>query len=72
MLRLEIGVSTYYVAGGKHLRRLWRRAVKHGFKGVKGHIVEPKYHPRGTYYMEFYPESKVMVWGNFAQLTADS
>lgn len=68
MLKIVVGAIPYYVGEGVEMRRLWRRLVKHGFKGYKGATESPKYNLLGTYYMEVYGTTKTMYWGNFSTI----
>ena len=67
MLRLKINYITYYVGSGKELRRLWIRALKHGYEnGYKGYEETiPKYNPAGTYAIQILSRQKKMFWQNF-------
>ena len=70
MLKIEIDSMTYYVGSGKDLRRLWKRALKHGFKnGYEGYETSmPKYNPNATYAIVFIPRMRTMYWHNFNSL----
>jgi hypothetical protein len=41
MLKLKIGYINYYVGDGVELRRLWKKAVKKGFKTIYADV--PRY-----------------------------
>lgn len=71
MLRIKVNFSTYYVGSGKDLLRLWKRALKHGYKnGYKGYEESiPKYNPAGTYCIYFLPRVGKMYWNNFTAIT---
>lgn len=61
MLKLKIGYINYYVGDGVELRRLWKKAVKKGFKTIYADV--PRYDIKGTYAIQFIGNN--IYWENF-------